>query len=273
MDKKTQEPAVDNRRQALTPQVLRASIEGVLRTEHKGLTAKIPKGTTEEFNVPLILDQLEYQFKDPKKGSKLMACSPASIAGVVKHCIQMGLEPGYGQGTPDVYLIPYASELNCQLSYQGELKLAHRAGKYKSVYSAIVYKGDDIKIWNEIDGQRFKHEVLQFDDRSDENIHSVYAIALTNEGVPYVELMTKKQLDQLEQDTRKGGSMSPAWKNWFGSMARKTLLRKVAKNLPLSAAQALAETLENSNNTVETIDVGVNTTPNKLKQLRAEAHS
>jgi len=229
-----------------------AEVKALVVASQAELIRRIP-ATAKDCTLSIILDQIDHQFRFSKNADKLKQCDPKSIAGAIKYCCQMGLQPGYGQGTPDVYLIPYGKDCQVQLSYQGELALAHRAGKFKSIFSAIIYEGDEFRAWNDLDGQHFTHEVKQFEERTTENIKAVYALALTHEGVPYMEMMSKRQVDELEEKTRKGSAMGPAWKNWWESMARKTLLRKVAKNLPMSADHALAETLDNQANSIDVI--------------------
>ena len=206
-----------------------------------------------ELKVRTILDQIEHQIKFSKNGEKLRACEPHSIAAAIKYCCQLGLEPGYGNGTPDVYLIPYNKDLQTQLSYRGELNLAMRDGKFKQLYSDVVYASDTFKAWNNKDGQHFDHEMGELGGRTDDNIVAVYASAITSDGSSYFEIMTKDEIDALEAKTRKGSTQTPAWKNWWTQMARKTLVRRVVKNLPQSSAQALAESLDNQANTIDVI--------------------
>jgi len=239
-----------------------SAVKALVMKSESNLSKLVPDEVKDQIKPALILDQLHHQLKNSKNAEKLMACEPATIAAAIKYCCQMGLEPGWGNGTPDVYLIPYGKDCQTQLSYAGELKLARRQGKFKNVYSDVVYSGDEFEAWNDMTGQHFKHKKVGFENRTTENIVAVYAAALTNEGDPYLEIMTVEQIDMLEKKTRKGQSQSPAWRDWWDQMARKTVLRRVIKNLPQSREQSLAESLDNQSNIID-----VETKEQNVKQL------
>lgn len=235
------------------------SVKTLVMNSHKQLASLIPEPAKADLNPGLLLDQIHHQFKYAKNADKLMSCSPESIAGVIKHCCQLGLELGWGSGTPDIYLIPYGKDAQMQLSYTGDLKLARRSGLLKSAYSDIIYSGDEFEAWNDMDGQHFKHKKTGWQNQSPENIQAVYAVAVTTDDTPYLEVMTKEAIDELERKTRKGQNQSPAWRDWWDQMARKTVLRRVLKKLPQGKEQPLAESLDNQSMTidVETKDTNV----------------
>ena len=78
-----------------------------LRKDYDQILKKIPSGVERDYGLPMIIDQLDFQFKNNRNKVDFNRCSPASIASAIKYCCQMGLQPGYGQGTPDVYFVPY----------------------------------------------------------------------------------------------------------------------------------------------------------------------
>lgn len=242
------------------------NIKMMVMNSHKQLTDLIPEAAKADLSTSLLLDQIHHQFKYAKNADKLQQCTPESIAGVIKHCCQLGLELGWGSGTPDIYLIPYSKDCQMQMSYTGELKLARRSGLLKSAYSDIIYSGDEFEAWNDMDGQHFKHKKTGWQNQSPENIQAVYAVAVTNDGTPYLEVMTKDAIDLLEAKTRKGSNQSPAWRDWWDQMARKTVLRRVLKKLPQGKEQPLAESIDNQASVIEvqTSDKG------NVKQLTAK---
>ena len=241
-----------------------SEVKALVMKSHASLSKLIPAQAKGDVKPEVILDQIHHQLKHSKNKDKLAACKASTIAAAIKYCCQMGLEPGWGNGTPDVYLIVYGTDCTTQLSYAGELKLAKREGKFKNLYSDIVYSGDEFTAWNDMEGQHFEHKKKGFENRTDENIVGVYAAALTNEGDPYLEIMTVEQVDQLEKKTRKGSNQSPAWRDWWTQMARKTVLRRVIKNLPQSRTQTLAESLDNQSTVLDVEPEKVST---NVKQL------
>jgi phage RecT family recombinase len=232
-------------------------------TDLKQLMPKSAEGLTPD----RFIEQIEYQFKHAKNARDLMACSPASIFSAIKFCAQLGLEPGYGQGSPDVYLIPYNKELKAQTSYLGELKLAMRASGAKKVFAKVVYKADEFEEWADETGEHFKHKINSTGDRTDADVALVYAVAIMADGIS-IKSMSKAQVDSLEKKTRKGGSMTPAWRDWWQSMALKTVLRSLVKTLPRSNEQVLSETADYENNAIDVVAKPVITTPEQLIQAR-----
>jgi recombination protein RecT len=59
----------------------------------------------------------------------------------------------------------------------------------------------------------------------------VYAIAKLPNGMIMREVMDKDQIDQVRRASRSGGS--GPWKDWYDEMARKTVIRRLAKRLPI----------------------------------------
>jgi recombination protein RecT len=225
-------------------------VKTLILGNEKRLADMIPAKVS-DLKVRTILDQIDHQLKFSRNAEKLKSCEPSSIAAAIKYCCQLGLEPGYGNGTPDVYLIPYARDCQTQLSYRGELNLAMRDGKFKLLYSDVIYISDAFTAWNDAEGQHFRHEMGTLEGRNKDNMLAVFAAATTDDGCSYLEVMTVDEINELERKTRKGEKQTPAWRDWWTQMARKTLLRKVVKNLPQSSTQALAESLDNRTSVID----------------------
>jgi recombination protein RecT len=67
-----------------------------------------------------------------------------------------------------------------------------------------------------------------------------YAIARLPNGMVMREVMDRDQIEQVRKVSRSGAS--GPWNAWWGEMARKTVLRRLAKRLPI-LDPAIAETL------------------------------
>lgn len=235
-----------------------SDVRKLITNNKQALETLIPQGSKADCRVMTILEQIEYQVKFGKNGDKIRSCSPHSIASAIKFCCQLGLEPGYGNGAADVYLIPYNGELKAQTSYVGELKMAQQSQKYKKVFTRVVYEQDQFREWVDETGEHFTHEVSSKGDRDDDAVAFVYAVAIDHTGSVHMKTMSKDQVDELEKKTRKKGQ-SPAWKDWWQAMAQKTVLRQLLKTLPRTKEMMLSETQDN-----EAIDLGpVQITPAK----------
>jgi recombination protein RecT len=142
----------------------------------------------------------------------------------------------------------------------GVRKKILQSGQVVSLETGVVYRA-------EMEGGNFIFEVgmdppirhrpkldMTDDDMADENIVAAYSIArIKNEnGSPYwsVEVMRRSEINKVRQASQtgavgrvvkggpnKGKPIEPKgpWVDWFGEMARKTVLRRHSKVLPMSS--------------------------------------
>lgn len=166
-----------------------------------------------------------------RKNPELAKCSPASFMGALVQAAQLGLEPGSGLG--HAYLIPFRNNktqtIDCNFipGYKGLLALARRSGQIKRISAACVFKGDDF------DYALGSEEYIRHKPCGETNpvaVSHVYAVAEFKDGGMQMEVMTRNQIDAIK--TR--GRQNPVWNSDFCEMARKTVLRRICKYLPLS---------------------------------------
>ena len=113
----------------------------------------------------------------------------------------------------------------------GIKKRALQSGLIKSLFSNVVYE-------KEVEEGRFKylpvsdnpihHEPLLSGDLG--NIVAAYSIAILKDGTPSVELMRKQEIDDIR---KRGRSRGGPWETDFIEMAKKTVVRRHSKSLPL----------------------------------------
>ena len=161
----------------------------------------------------------------------LASCTLESFAGALFQSAQLGLEPGV---LGKAYLIPRKNhgkmECQFQVGYKGLLDLARRSGEVKSIAANIVYDTDQFS-YELGDEPKITH-VPGDAEPSDDHVTHVYAVVkFTNGGIER-EVMTKAQIEKIRQATPSGNS--PAWKDHWGEMARKTVLIRVSKRCPMS---------------------------------------
>ena len=73
------------------------------------------------------------------------------------------------------------------------------------------------------------------------DIIGAYAIARLPNGMVMREVMSKEDIDQVRNASR--SKNSGPWSQWYGEMARKTVIRRLAKRLPILDA-SVAETVQ-----------------------------
>ena len=131
------------------------------------------------------------------------------------------------------YLVPRAGECCLEPSYQGLIKLITDTGSATTVYSYPVYKGDHFKIslGTSID---IEHEP-KFES---EEIEKFYAVGILHDGTRQVEVMTLAQVNEIRATSesyksfKKGKGYGCIWESHFSEMGRKTVLRRMVKQLP-----------------------------------------
>jgi recombinational DNA repair protein RecT len=74
----------------------------------------------------------------------------------------------------------------------------------------------------------------------------VYAIAKTKDGGIYREVMSKSDIEQVRNVSR--AKNAGPWVDWYDEMARKTVIRRIAKRLPSSTD--LEKLLEHDNEAI-----------------------
>lgn len=113
----------------------------------------------------------------------------------------------------------------------GILKKVRNSGELLSIGSNVVHEKDVFRYWIDDAGEHITFEPnVAVDDRG--KMLCVYAIAKTKDGGVYIEVMSRSQVEQV-RSVSKAKDNGP-WVSWFGEMARKTVIRRLAKRLPMS---------------------------------------
>jgi recombination protein RecT len=112
----------------------------------------------------------------------------------------------------------------------GLMKLARNSGEILSIRAHVVYAGEPFRVLLG-DEERIEHlrDVTKVDHTK---IVAVYAIAQMREGDPVREVMPWKDVLRVKASSA-SGDKGP-WGKWPDEMARKTVIRRLVKRLPLS---------------------------------------
>jgi len=163
----------------------------------------------------------------------LQDCSPMSVLASVVQAAQLGLEPDNVLG--HAYLVPFynnkTKQKECQLitGYKGLLDLARRSGQIQAIDSQVVYERDHFIYRLGLD-PKLEHVPSEDDDRG--KITHAWAVARFKDGGTQCEIMSRAQIDKIKASS-KAADFGP-WKTHYDEMARKTVLRRLCKFLPLS---------------------------------------
>lgn len=179
-----------------------------------------------------------------RKTPKLQQCQPASFIGALIQCSQLGLEPGGHLG--HVYLIPFdnrkANTVECQVivGYKGMLELANRSGKVSSPQAHAVYENDFFEFEYGLT-PKLRH-IPARENRG--KIIYVYACVSIKDGGNQFEVMSVEEINSIKG--RSKASNSGPWQTDYEEMARKTVIRRLFKYLPVSIEMVQAITLDES---------------------------
>lgn len=163
----------------------------------------------------------------------LFKCTKESFLQAIMKSAELGLDCSGTLGR--AYLVPYFNSkvgaYECQFipGYQGLIELARRSGNIARIESRVVYEKDAFTVEYGLD-QKLIHTPSLVADRGD--MQCVYAIAELMDGSRQLEVMTMDEVERIRN--RSKAKDSGPWKTDYAEMARKTVIRRLAKYLPLS---------------------------------------
>lgn len=179
-----------------------------------------------------------------RKVPALGQCNIESFMGAIMQCAQLGLEPGSALG--HAYLLPFGNgkakdgKSNCQLiiGYRGMIDLARRSGQIVSLTARTVHENDTFKY--EFGLEETMQHIPADGDRG--KMTHVYAVAKLKGGGVQFDVMSRADVDKV-RSTSKAGTNGP-WVTHFEEMAKKTVIRRLFKYLPVSIEIQHAVTLD-----------------------------
>ncbi|PEL12691.1 recombination protein RecT [Bacillus sp. AFS017336] len=161
-----------------------------------------------------------------RKNPKLLECSVPSLMSAVLQSVKLGLEPGlFGQA----YLIPYGKEVQFQIGYRGLIELSQRSGRILKIQAREVYENDEFEVSYGIDDNIIHKPALDVDRGK---VRLYYAVAWFKDGGAQFELMSISDVEKHRDKFSKTAKFGP-WKDHFDEMAKKTVLKKLVKQLPM----------------------------------------
>lgn len=162
----------------------------------------------------------------------LLDCDRTSLYAAIMTSAQLGLEPDGVLG--QAYLVPFSGRVQFIVGYKGLLQLARNSGEVESIAARTVHANDRFTYAYGLE-EKLDH-VPATGDRGP--VVYVYAVAKLKSGGHHFEVLSVGEVEKVRQ--RAPGGNSPAWKNHFEEMAKKTAIRRLAKFLPLSVQKAAA---------------------------------
>jgi recombination protein RecT len=157
------------------------------------------------------------------KDSSLLDCNRKSLFEAVMQCAETGLMPN-GR---DAALVRYKGAVQFIPMIAGILKLMRNTGEIATIGAEVFCERDEFDYG--LGSDPFVRHRPALDDRGE--VQGAYAIVKTKDGAQYIEIMGRNDIDKV---MRMSKAQNGPWKSWFEEMARKTVLRRLAKKCPLS---------------------------------------
>ncbi len=164
---------------------------------------------------------------------KLLECTRESLFVALQNCGQLGIEPNL---LGEAYLVPFRNnttgKTECQFmpGYRGLVKLARRSGEISTIEAHVVYALDKFE-YRLGDDPGIKHEPYIGDDEPGP-MRYAYAVAVFKDGGRQREIMTRRQIEAVR--SRSKAANAGPWVTDYEEMAKKTVLKRLAKMLPLT---------------------------------------
>ena len=148
--------------------------------------------------------------------------NPTGMAQI-KAGLMRGAFLGLDALNQEMYLVPYGSTLNFMASYKGMVKMAtkYATRPIKSIYAKVVREGDE-----------FQEVIIG--------------------GEPSINFKPKPADIETCRKSSKAKN-GPAWASHFSEMAKKTVIRRLAKSLPIDM-DAQAKEMFDAGTDIETDD-------------------
>lgn len=189
----------------------------------------------------------------------LLKCHPATVVGGFIQSAQLGLH--LDGVTGEAYLVPFWNEskkrydAQFMVGYKGLRKLIANTDRVSTFLPAVVYAGDDWQ-YNMSRAEIIEHKHTDKTDYS--KPVAFYTVVKYKDGTVENMVMDTREVETVRakfsktyQSAEKSGKKNSTWHLHFEAMACKTVMRRHAKYLPLSAEAGRAVALD------ELADVGM----------------
>ena len=170
--------------------------------------------------------------------------TPQIVAGLMK-----GSYLGLDFYNKECYLVAYGNQLNFQIDYRGNVKLAKKYSirPIKDIYAKLVREGDVFEENIEDGEQSITFNPKPFNDGK---IIGAFAVCKYVDGGMICDSMSLADLENTRKASK--ASNSPAWQKFTGEMYKKTVLHRLCKMIELEFDNANQNKLFGEDMEIET---------------------
>lgn len=161
---------------------------------------------------------------------ELLGADRRSLLGACMKAAQDGLLLDGREAAPVIFRTKEGPKVQYMPMVGGILKKIRNSGELASISAHVVYDKDHFE-YELGDNENIVHKPFLGEDRG--KPIAVYAVAKTKDGAIYREVMSVADVDKVRQASR--AKDAGPWVQWWDEMAKKTVIRRMAKRLPSSA--------------------------------------
>ena len=161
---------------------------------------------------------------------ELLGADRRSLLGACMKAAQDGLLLDGREAAPVIFRTKEGPKVQYMPMVGGILKKIRNSGELASISAHVVYDKDHFE-YELGDNENIVHKPFLGEDRG--RPIAVYAVAKTKDGAIYREVMSVADVDKVRQASR--AKDAGPWVQWWDEMAKKTVIRRMAKRLPSSA--------------------------------------
>lgn len=211
-------------KQVTTAEYLNGIQEALMKQIAEKMGA-MPEGFNKDRFVLNCITLIRDMLKDNKKRDNLNGISADSIA----LCMIKGAFLGLDFLSGECYAIPYGGEMKFQTDYKGEKKVCmkHSVQPMKDIFAKVVREGDFYDEGVDDGEQKLTFKPIPFNNGK---IIGAFAVANFKDGTMTYESMSAEEIEGIRETYSKAKN-SEAWKNSSGEMYRKTVIRRLSKNI------------------------------------------
>lgn len=197
------------------------TVKGWLEKQKSDFSKMLPKRMTVDRFFKIALNCIS-------KTPNLQKCTPASLFQAITTAAELGLEPGGALG--EAYLVPYGNVCQLQIGYKGLIRLARQSGELSTIEAHVVFENDRYELTYGLN-PKLEHEPTL--TREPGKPLFVYVVAKLKDGGHHIEAMPMGEIDKIR--ARSKSANNGPWVTDYLEMAKKTVVRRAAKYLPLSS--------------------------------------
>lgn len=161
---------------------------------------------------------------------ELLGADRRSLLGSCMKAAQDGLLPDGREAALVIFRSKEGPKVQYMPMIGGVLKKIRNSGELASISAQVAYSADFFE-YELGDEEKITHKPFLGGDRGQPI--AVYAVAKTKDGAIYREVMSVSDVEKVRNASR-AGKYGP-WVDWWDEMAKKTVIRRMAKRLPSSA--------------------------------------